>query len=131
MIDQVTHYVRPDVQAFLGFLNATAAPPMSELGLEAARASYLAMGQLAEAAPRDLAVIRDLTCPGPAGDIPLRLYDARAEREAGPAVVFFHGGGFVIGDLDSHHSLCTEIAAEIDLPVIAVDYRLAPEHPFP
>jgi acetyl esterase len=45
--------------------------------------------------------------------------------------MFFHGGGFVIGDLDSHHSLCTEIAAELDLPVIAVHYRLAPEHPFP
>ncbi|MCY1671891.1 alpha/beta hydrolase [Novosphingobium sp. SL115] len=131
MTDQPTHYVRPDVQAFLAFLNGTDAPPMSELGLEAARASYIAMGQVAEADPRDLAVIRNLTCPGPAGDIPLRLYDLRETREAGPAVVFFHGGGFVIGDLDSHHSLCTEIAAELDLPVIAVDYRLAPEHPFP
>ncbi|MBF9151442.1 alpha/beta hydrolase [Novosphingobium jiangmenense] len=131
MTDQKTHYVRPDVQAFLAFLNGTDAPPMSQMGLEAARASYIAMGQLAEADPRELAVIRDLTCPGPAGDIPLRLYDLRETREAGPAVVFFHGGGFVIGDLDSHHSLCTEIAAELDLPVIAVDYRLAPEHPFP
>ncbi|MFM6832164.1 MAG: lipase, partial [Novosphingobium sp.] len=72
---------------------------MSQMGLEAARASYIAMGQLAEAEPRELAVIRDLTCPGPAGDIPLRLYDLRENREAGPAVVFFHGGGFVIGDL--------------------------------
>lgn len=131
MTDQATHYVRPDVQAFLGFLNASGAPPMSQIGLEAARASYIAMGQLAEADPRELAVIRNLTCPGPAGDIPLRLYDLREQREAGPAIVFFHGGGFVIGDLDSHHSLCTEIAAEMDLPVIAVDYRLAPEHPFP
>lgn len=131
MTEQKTHYVRPDVQGFLAFLNGTDAPPMSQLGLEAARASYIAMGQLAEADPRDLAVIRDLTCPGPAGDIPLRLYDLRETREPGPAVMFFHGGGFVIGDLDSHHSLCTEIAAELDMPVIAVDYRLAPEHPFP
>lgn len=131
MTEQKTHYVRPDVQGFLAFLNGTDAPPMSQLGLEAARASYIAMGQLAEADPRDLAVIRDLTCPGPAGDIPLRLYDLRETRESGPAVMFFHGGGFVIGDLDSHHSLCTEIAAELDMPVIAVDYRLAPEHPFP
>ncbi|MFN3423399.1 MAG: alpha/beta hydrolase [Novosphingobium meiothermophilum] len=131
MTEQTTHYVRPDVQAFLAFLNSTDAPPMSQLGLEAARASYIAMGQLAEAEPRALAVIRDLSCPGPAGEIPLRLYDLRETREAGPAVVFFHGGGFVIGDLESHHSLCTEIAAELDLPVIAVDYRLAPEHPFP
>lgn len=131
MTETTAHYVRPDVQAFLAFLNGTDAPPMSQLGLEAARASYIAMGQLAEAEPRELAIIRDLACPGPAGDIPLRLYDLRETREPGPAVVFFHGGGFVIGDLESHHSLCTEIAAELDLPVIAVDYRLAPEHPFP
>lgn len=131
MTDQKTHFVRPDVKAFLDFLNGTKAPPMSQMPLEMARASYVAMGELAELPPRDLAVIRDLSCPGPAGDIPLRLYDPRATRDPGPAVVFFHGGGFVIGDLDSHHSLCTEIAAELDLPVIAVDYRLAPEHPFP
>lgn len=131
MTDQTTPYVRPDVAAFLAFVNGTQAPPMSEMGLEMARASYLAMGQLAEQPPRDLAVIRDLTCPGPAGDIRLRLYDPRESRDPGPAVVFFHGGGFVIGDLESHHSLCTEIAAELDLPVIAVDYRLAPEHAFP
>jgi len=125
------HFVRPDVKAFLDFLNGTQAPPMSQLPLEMARASYIAMGELAEQPPRELDVIRDLTCPGPGGDIKLRLYDLREAREPGPAVVFMHGGGFVIGDLDSHHSLCTEIAAELDLPVIAVDYRLAPEHPFP
>lgn len=125
------HFVRPDVKAFLAFLNGTQAPPMSQLPLEMARASYIAMGELAEQPPRELAVIRDLTCPGPGGDIKLRLYDLRETREHGPAVVFMHGGGFVIGDLDSHHSLCTEIAAELDLPVIAIDYRLAPEHPFP
>ncbi|MDT0508261.1 alpha/beta hydrolase [Novosphingobium sp. MMS21-SN21R] len=131
MTEQTTHFVRPDVKAFLDFLNGVNAPPMSQLPLEMARASYIAMGEMAELPPRELAVIRDLTCPGPASDIPLRLYDAQATREPGPAVVFFHGGGFVIGDLESHHSLCTEIAAELDLPVIAVDYRLAPEHPFP
>ena len=131
MTDQTAHFVRPDVKAFLDFLNGVQAPPMSQLPLEMARASYIAMGELAEQPPRELAVIRDLACPGPAGDIPVRLYDLRATRDPGPAVVFFHGGGFVIGDLDSHHSLCTEIAAELDLPVIAVDYRLAPEHPFP
>ncbi|MBY0519558.1 MAG: alpha/beta hydrolase, partial [Sphingomonas sp.] len=46
-------------------------------------------------------------------------------------VMFYHGGGFVIGDLESHHALCTTIAAELDLPVVAVHYALAPEHPFP
>ena len=131
MSEPTKPYVRPDVQAFLDFLNANAAPPMSQIGLEMARASFAAMGVIAERPPRDLAVIRDLACPGPAGEIRLRLYDLRETREAGPAVLFMHGGGFVIGNLDSHHSLCTEIAAELDLPVIAVDYRLSPEHPFP
>lgn len=125
------HYVRPDVKAFLDYLNSAGAPPMSELSLSDARASYIAMSQVAELPARPLAVIRDLACPGPDGDIPLRLYDARETRDPGPVVMFFHGGGFVIGDLDSHHALCTEIAAELDLPVVAVDYRLAPEHPFP
>lgn len=129
--DAPQHYVRPDVKAFLDYLNSVEGPQMHEMPLDAARASYIAMGQIAEMPPRDLAVIKDLSCPGPAGPIPLRLYDARADRGPGPVIMFFHGGGFVIGDLESHHSLCTEIAAEMDLPVVAVDYRLAPEHPFP
>jgi acetyl esterase len=124
-------YVRPDVQALLGMMNAAGAPPMSTLSPAEARQAYLTMGALAEADPLPLPVIRDLAAPGPAGPIPLRLYDTRAERDAGPVVVFFHGGGFVIGDLDTHHAFCTEIAAGLDLPVIAVDYRLAPENPFP
>jgi acetyl esterase len=55
----------------------------------------------------------------------------RENRDPSPVVLFFHGGGFVIGDLDTHNSLCTELSAELDLPVLAVHYRLAPEHPFP
>ncbi|MFM9935524.1 MAG: alpha/beta hydrolase [Novosphingobium sp.] len=125
------HYVRPDVKGFLDFLAMAGGPTMAEMGAEGARASYLQMSAVAELPPRDLAVIKDIACPGPGGEIPLRFYDARESREPGPAVMFYHGGGFVIGDLDSHHALCTEIAAELDLPVIAVHYRLAPEHPFP
>ncbi|WP_338466016.1 alpha/beta hydrolase [Novosphingobium sp. ZN18A2] len=130
-MDKTPHFVRPDVSAFLSFLNGMDRPQLSEMALEEARASYVAMNPLAEADPRELAVIKDLTCPGPAGDIPIRLYDARGTREPGPVVMFYHGGGFVIGDLESHHNLCTEIAAELDMPVVAVHYRLAPEHPFP
>ena len=124
-------YVRPDVAGFLAFLNSVEGPQMHELPAADARLAYLAMVPVAEADPRELAVIKDLTCPGPAGDIPIRFYDARETRAAGPMIVFFHGGGFVIGDLDTHHALCTEIAAEMDLPVVAVHYRLAPEAPFP
>ena len=129
--DKTKPNIRPDVAALLAFLNAAPSPPIGVLPLAEARAAYLAMLPLAEADPRPLAVIRDLTCPGPAGQIPLRLYDPRETRAPGPVVMFFHGGGFVIGDLDTHHALCTEIAAEMDLPVVAVHYRLAPEHTFP
>ena len=124
-------YVRPDVAGFLGFLNSVEGPKMHELPAANARLAYLAMVPVAEADPRELAVIKDLTCPGPAGAIPLRFYDARETRAPGPVILFMHGGGFVIGDLDTHHALCTEIAAEMDLPVVAVHYRLAPEAPFP
>lgn len=125
------HYVRDDVRAFLDMLEKMGGKRVEEVGHIEGRQNMRVLGSLAEAPPRELAVIRDLACPGPAGEIPLRLYDARAEREAGPCVVFFHGGGFVIGDLEVYHAICTEFAARLDLPVVSVDYRLAPEHPFP
>lgn len=124
-------FVRADMQAFLDMLAAMDGPPLANVTLEEARGAYLALHAMADAPARELAVIKDLTCPGPAGDIPLRLYDTRDTREAGPIITFYHGGGFVIGDLNTHHNLCTEIAAQMDLPVVAVDYRLAPEAPFP
>jgi acetyl esterase len=130
MTDQ-TPYIRPDMQGFLDMMAAVNGPKLVDMTLEEARASYQAMHNIADRPARDLAVIRDLACPGPLGDIPLRLYDARDSREAGPVVMFYHGGGFVIGDLDTHHALCTEIAGLIDLPVVAVHYALAPEAPFP
>lgn len=124
-------FVRPDVAAFLQFLNAIPGPRMHEQDPATARAAYLMMKDVADLPAGDLAVRRDLAMPGPAGDIRLRLYDARAERAPGPVMVFFHGGGFVIGDLDSHDGFCAAAARALDLPVVAVDYRLAPEHPFP
>jgi len=130
MTDQ-TPYIRPDMKGFLDMMAAVNGPKLVDMTLEEARASYQAMHNIADRPARDLAVIRDLACPGPSSDIPLRLYDARESREAGPVVMFFHGGGFVIGDLDTHHALCTEIAALIDLPVVAVHYARAPEAPFP
>ncbi len=124
-------YIRGDVKTFLDGLAAMGGPPISEMSLEQARGGYLALHAMGDRPARELAVIRDLSCPGPDGEIPLRLYDAREAREDGPVIVFYHGGGYVIGDLNSHHNLCTEIAAQMDLPVVAVDYRRAPEHPFP
>ncbi|TRD12480.1 alpha/beta hydrolase [Erythrobacter insulae] len=126
-----TPYVRPDMKAFLDALAAMDGPSIADMTLEEARGSYLALHGMADRPARELPVIRDLACPGPAGNIPLRLYDARETRDAGPVITFYHGGGFVIGDLATHHALCTEIAALMDLPLVAVDYRRAPEHPFP
>lgn len=123
--------VRPDTAAFLAFLNAQTGPKMHEIPLADARNMMVAMRDMADAEPTPLARIENLSIPGPAGDIPARLYDARASRDAGPVMVFYHGGGFVIGDLETHEPYCTQAAAQLDMPVIAIDYRLAPEHPFP
>lgn len=120
---------REDVQGFLALVNSLPVP--EALVPEEQRVGYLGLKAMTEADPRPMAVIRDLTCPGPAGPIPMRFYDVRESRDPSPVILFFHGGGFVIGDLDTHNSLCTELSAELDLPVLAVDYRLAPEHPFP
>ena len=125
------HFVRDDVRGFLQMLEQIGGKGVEEVGAIEGRMQMRAMGQLAEAPPRPMAIKRDLTCPGPAGEIPLRFYDAKDSREPGPCVIFIHGGGFVIGDLEVYDSLCTEIAHRLDLPVVSVDYRLAPEHAFP
>lgn len=124
-------YVRPDVAGFLGFLNNLPGPKMHQLEAPAARATYAAMKDIADPPVGDLATITDLTIPGPAGAIPARLFDTAATRAAGPLVLFFHGGGFVIGDLETHASFCAEVSRTLDLPVLAIDYRLAPEHRWP
>jgi acetyl esterase len=125
------HYVRPDVKAFLAMLNAMPGPRMHEAPVEVGRTQYVQMRDMVEPPIGELAEIRDLTIPGPGGPIPARLYDAKASREPGPALVFFHGGGFTVGNLDTHASFTAEVARALDLPVIAVDYRLAPEAKWP
>ena len=85
-----------------------------------AREMYNVMAAMLEADAVEIPRIEDISCPGPAGDIALRLYDSQAERNTETSVIiFYHGGGFVIGDLESHHSFCTYIAREMDIPVIA------------
>ena len=124
-------FIRPDVKILLGMMAASGQPPIHEMTPVAARAMRKASKVQTEPPIGELGTMRDLSCPGPAGEIALRLFDPRAERGPGDVIVFMHGGGFVFGDLDSHASLCAEIARTMDLPVIAVDYRLAPESPFP
>ena len=74
--------------------------------------------------------VTDLTIPGPAGDLDARLYRPDADGPS-PTVVFFHGGGFVFGDITTHDWLCRHLVRESGCAVLSVDYRLAPEHPFP
>ncbi|HYN45536.1 MAG TPA: alpha/beta hydrolase [Allosphingosinicella sp.] len=124
-------YVRPDVRLFLDWVNNLPGPKTHEVGPVEARNMMLASRHVADAATGELAVIRDLACPGPGGQIGLRLFDAREARPAGPLFLFLHGGGFVFGDLDTHEPFCAEMARELDMPVLAVDYALAPEHPWP
>ena len=124
-------FIRPDVAAFLAASAASGAPPMNELPVAMARQAIRALGTSGDVDPVPLAVVRDLACPGPGGQIGLRFYDRRAERVPGPLILFFHGGGFVFGDLESHDAFCRTLADRCDMPVLAVDYRLAPEHPFP
>jgi acetyl esterase len=77
----------------------------------------------------ELDSVVNATIPGPAGDVPVRIY--RATLSPTGTVVFFHGGGWITGDLDSHDFIVRKLAHETGLGVVAVDYRLAPEHPFP
>ncbi|MEV6878828.1 alpha/beta hydrolase fold domain-containing protein [Amycolatopsis sp. NPDC051128] len=73
----------------------------------------------------------DRTWPGPGGPLPLRLYEPAGLPEPGPALVYFHGGGFVLGSLDTHEGACRLLAEEAGVRVVSIGYRLAPEHPFP
>ena len=124
-------YVRDDVRNFLQMLEQMGGKAAHEGTPAEARQAYNMLTPLADMPPEHLAVITEMHCDGPDGRIPLRYYDARSDRGDSPVILFIHGGGFVIGNLDSHHPFCTSLAKALDLPVVAVDYRLAPEHPFP
>jgi acetyl esterase len=97
--------------------------------VEEARAGYDAMGAAGGESP-ELASVEDRSIPGPAGDIAIRVYTPVGEGPF-PVVVFFHGGGFTIGSLTSHDPVARRNCGEAEALVVAVDYRLAPEHPFP
>jgi acetyl esterase len=99
---------------------------------EMARQSF--DGMMSMLGPRDTPIgkVENLKIPGPAGDIRARAYDpVAAGGEPQPTLVYFHGGGFVVGSLESHDGLCRLIAAEGGFKVISVDYRLAPENKYP
>lgn len=122
----------PLVKAFLDQMKAMGGPKMSDVGADIARQTFNAMMQMV--GPKDVPVgkTENIMVPGPGGEIPVRVYSpVAAGGEAMPALVYYHGGGFVIGNIDSHDGLCRMMANEGNLRVISVDYRLAPEHKFP
>ena len=94
-----------------------------------AREGYRALGSLLGKGP-EVGEVSDRSIPGPDGEIPVRIYQPVGSGERG-VTVFFHGGGWVIGDLDTHDKECRILCSEADCVVVAVDYRLAPEHRFP
>jgi acetyl esterase len=119
---------RPDVAALLSLLPEGFGSPTPD----EARAALRQQVPLADLPFRGTAVERRVEIPTRAGGIEGILFDARSERtEPAPIVVWFHGGGFVTGDLETHRSFAADTARELDLPLLLVDYRLAPEHPFP
>src|SRR5213594_4621978 len=118
----------PEAKALLEQMTAVVRP-FDELSVEEARA---AIATLSAAAGEGEAVARveNRTVPGPRGEIPVRVYTPEG-RAPFPVLVYFHGGGWVIGNLETHDGLCRHLANAAGALVVSVDYRLAPEHPFP
>jgi acetyl esterase len=112
-------------------IDATAGlPPTETLTPEEARAGHRERAKLTSGEPQTIQQIRDATIAGPAGAIPLRIYVPDGTPPM-PGLVYFHGGGWVTGDLDTHDVLCRALANGAGCVVVAVHYRLAPEHKFP
>ena len=124
--------IRPDVQNLLDMMAAQPGPGFHEVDPVTARGMMTATAGMLERPAAAMAEIRDLTIPGDHGHaIPARLYRASLSDAPAPVMAFYHGGGWVIGDLDVYNNLCTEIAASLGMTVLSVDYRLAPEHRVP
>jgi len=115
----------PQIAPIVEASNAAAAelPPIWEQSVEDRRAGYQALAAIAGPGP-ELANVEDLRIAG----VPCRRY---ANSEPNGILAFIHGGGYVIGDLETHDQPCRQLALESNATVIAIDYRLAPEHPFP
>ena len=123
----------PDTQIVLDMIRLAGRPSFESLSPAEAREAYANSRKVLQPPREDVAETRDITIPGPLGDIPLRLY-----RPAGtdasdrlPALIYYHGGGWLLGDLESHDGVCRRFANAARCRVVSVDYRMAPEHKFP
>ncbi len=125
-----TKTLEPELQAFIEQSQAFLPPDYIDAPFEEQRRMYDRLCQVFDAGRPPGLAVEDMTLPGPAGDIPARLY-----RPDGPdtraCLVFMHGGSWYLGGLDSHDSIVADLAQRAGVAVIAVDYRLAPEHRFP
>lgn len=104
--------------------------PLEALPVEVARREYADFPRIFDERPRSLPRVENDAIPGPAGDLPVRIYAARAGGSL-PTLVYFHGGGGVIGSIDTHDGVCRSLCQALSGLVVSVEYRLAPEHPFP
>jgi len=123
----------PQARRLLERAAASRLPPMHTLSAPAARTLYRETHRRLDAEPLAVDAVENLTAQTPAKGVPLRLYrpfQAEAGRTA-PCLVYFHGGGWTIGDLDTHDNVCRHLAVHGRCVVVSVDYRLAPEHRFP
>jgi acetyl esterase len=118
----------PNVQLLLQTMEQSGGGSICDVGVEASREMIEVFGTLGGTV--EVARVEDHTVPGPGGDIPVRLYSP-AEEAVLPVVVYFHGGGWCIGNITSHDGVCRKLAQASGLTVVSVDYRLAPEHSFP
>jgi acetyl esterase len=124
----------PDAAAVFKAFQEAGRPPYESVSPAEARELYLKGRAVANPEPPELDSVKELSIPSPNGSIPARIYTPKKTRQANglaPCLVFFHGGGWVIGDLDSHDVVCRKLADEGELVVISIDYRRAPEHKFP
>ncbi len=120
-------FLPADIRAFIAESDAALPPGAAALGVAEQRALYDRMCALFDAPlPAGMAVADRLIA-----GVPCRAYRPQGVVTGGPVVVYFHGGGFVVGGLESHHAICADLAQAAGLPLVAVDYRLAPEHRHP
>lgn len=123
--------LKPEARTILDVVEA-AAVPLTEQTADDLRQAYAALSALST--KEEVASVRDTLAPGPGGDLRARFYRPATVLSASgtaPVLVWFHGGGWVIGDIETHDSLCRSLANAAQVAVVSVDYRLAPEHPFP
>ena len=125
--------LHPQAQAFIDLLVAKGVPPTHTLSYTDARKYYRERRAITQPEPGQVAEVRELAAEGPRGPIPMRAYRPLGSSPEAvlPVLVYYHGGGWTIGDLDTHDVLCRELCNGSGAVVVAVDYRMGPEHRFP